>query len=157
MHDFLPQRLGRNFLHHLRIFAFDGELLHVWLVVYGRLHKAIVYFYRHVRARNLTFGHFRIDKGLAVGMLNANRQHQRAAPSVLRHLACRVAITFHKRHKTRRCKRRIVYGRTLGTYVREVVPHSTAAFHQLHLFFIDAQDGSIRVGIAFKSHHKAVA
>ena len=100
MHDFLPQRLGRNFLLHLWIIAFDGELLHVWLVVYGRLHKAIVDFYRHVRARNLTFGHFRIDKGLAVGMLNANRQHQRATPSVLRHLACRVAITFHKRHKT---------------------------------------------------------
>ena len=157
MYDFFPQRLGRNFFLHLRVVAFDGELLHIRLIVYGCLHKVVVYFHRHVRARNLTFGHFRVDKGLAVGMLNANRQHQRTTPSVLCHLARRIAVTFHKRHKPRRRKRGIINGRTLGTYVRKVVPHSTAAFHQLHLFFVDAHDSPIRVGIAFKPHNKAVA
>ena len=40
--------------------------------------------------------------------------------------------------------------------MREVVSHTTAALHQLHLFLIDADDGSVGVGIAVESHHEAV-
>ena len=117
VHDFIPQRLGRDFFFHLRIVAIDGELLHVWFVVYGCLHKVIVDFHRHVCTRHLAFGHLRVDESFAVGMLNANRQHQRTTSSVLRHFACGVAVTFHKGHKTRRRKCRVVHRRTFGAYV----------------------------------------
>ena len=40
--------------------------------------------------------------------------------------------------------------------MREVVSHTAAALHQLHLFLVDADDGSVGVGIAVESYHEAV-
>ena len=40
--------------------------------------------------------------------------------------------------------------------MRQVVPHSTAALHQLHLFFVDFDDASIRVGGTVETDHKTV-
>ena len=38
----------------------------------------------------------------------------------------------------------------------KVVPHTAATFHQLHLFLIYTQDGTIRVGITIQTDHEAV-
>ena len=38
----------------------------------------------------------------------------------------------------------------------QVVTHTATALHQLHLFLVDAHNGTIRVGIAVEPYHKAV-
>ena len=86
-------------LHH-GVFALYRKLLRVGFVVDGGLHELVINLHRHVCTRHLALGHLGIDESLAVGMLYAHREHERTAPSVLRHLACGVAETLHKRHKT---------------------------------------------------------
>ena len=41
--------------------------------------------------------------------------------------------------------------------MRQVVSHSSATFHQLHLLLVNLDDASIRVGFAIQSDDKAVA
>ena len=38
----------------------------------------------------------------------------------------------------------------------QVVPHTTAPFHQLHLLLVDAKDSTIGVGIAVQPDNEAV-
>ena len=89
-------------------------------------------------------------------MFDGNAQHQRAPTSVLRHFARGIGIPFHKRNQPRRRECGILNGRSLGTDVRQVVPHSATTLHQLHLFFIDTDDRPVRVGAATHPDHKTV-
>ena len=90
-------------------------------------------------------------------MLDAHREHERTATSVLCHLASRVAVALHERHKTSGCEGGVVDRRTLRTQMREVMTHTTTTLHQLHLLLVHAQNGAVGVGIAIKTYHKAVA
>ena len=155
--NLLPKSLCADGLLHHRVVAVDGELLHILLVLGGCLHELIVYLHRHIGTSHLAFGHLSVDESLAVGVLDAYREHQRAAPSVLCHLACGVAVALHEGHQSCRGECRVVHRRTLGAYLAEVVTYSSATFHQLHLLLIDAHHGTIRVGIAVKTDDKAVA
>ena len=100
VNDFLPQFLGADRLFHQRLFAVYGELLDIFLIVDGTLHEFIVYPHRHISARHLSFCHLRIDKVLAVGVFDADGEHESATPSVLCHLASGVAIPLHERNET---------------------------------------------------------
>ena len=88
VHYLLPYLAGRQLLLVHRLLAVYGELLYKRLVVDGRVHKLIGYFYRHVGTRYLALRHLGVDEGLAVGVLDAHREHEGTAPAVLRHLAC---------------------------------------------------------------------
>ena len=163
MHNLLPQFAGRDlFLHKnfcfsrlLRLSA-DRELLHVRFVVDGGAHELVVNLHAHVGTCHLALGHLCVDECLRVGMLDAHTQHQRSAATVLCHLARTITITLHKRHQSCRGECRVVHGRAFRTDMTQVMAHTTAALHQLHLLLVDAQDGTIRVGIAIKANHEAV-
>ena len=157
MYNLVPQGPGAYLLLVHGLVRVDGELLHVGLVVHSCLHEGIVDFHRYVGSRHLAFGHLGIDEGFRVGVLDAHRQHQCAAPAVLCHFACGVAVALHEGHQTCGGEGGVVDGRALGTDVGEVVAHASPAFHQLHLLLIDAHDGTVRVGVAFQADDKAVA
>ena len=156
VHYLLPQRLGRNLLAHHRILTIDGELLHIRLVLRSTAHELVVNLHAHVSARHLALSHLCIDKGFCVGVLDADRQHQGSTTSVLGHLARTITIPLHKGHQSRRRQRRVVHRLALGTYVTQVVAHAAAPFHQLHLFLVNAQHATIRVGIAVKANDETV-
>ena len=90
-------------------------------------------------------------------MLDAHGEHQRTTPAVLRHLPGGIAVTLHKGHKTGGSKCRIVHRTSFRPDVAQIVPHSTATLHQLHLLFVNAHDGTIGVGIAIEPYHETVA
>ena len=90
-------------------------------------------------------------------MLNANAEHQRTTTTILRNLACGIAIALHEWNQTCRSQRRIVHRRTFRTYVAKVMTYSTTTLHQLHLLFVNTHDSAIRVGIAIKTNNEAVA
>ena len=160
VHNLLPQFLCRDLLlyKHLCIaaLAIDGELLHVGPVFYGGTHELIVNLHAYVGTCHLALCHLGIDKRLRVGMLDAYAQHQRTTAAILRHLARTITITLHERHQACRGQCRVVHRRALRTNVAQVVAHTAAALHQLHLLLVDAHDGAIRVGIAVETYHKAV-
>ena len=89
-------------------------------------------------------------------MLDADRQHQRTAPTVLCYLASTVAITLHEGHQSRRCQRRIIHRLTFRADMAQVVTHTAATLHQLHLLLINAHHRTIRVGIAVQSYHETI-
>ena len=89
-------------------------------------------------------------------MLDRQRQHQRAAPSVLRHLARGVRIALHEGNDTRRREGRVQHRAARGADVREVVAHAAAALHELHLLLVDAEDASVGVGRMLVADHEAV-
>ena len=157
VHNLAPQLLSRNLLLHERVAAVDGELLCVWLVGYGSLHELVVNLHAHVGARHLSFCHLRVDERLAVRVLDAYREHERAASAVLRHLAGRVAVALHERHQTRRRESRVVHRRSLRANLREVVTHAAATLHQLHLLLVETHDGAVRIAVAVDANHEAVA
>ena len=89
-------------------------------------------------------------------MLDRQREHQRSAAAVLRHLARRVGIALHERNDTRGGEGRVQHGAARGTDVREVVPHAAAALHQLHLLLVHAENAAVRVGRVLMADHEAV-
>ena len=89
-------------------------------------------------------------------MLDGDGQHQCPPPSVLCHLAGGVGIAFHERHQPGRGQGRVLDRRAFGADVRQVMSHSATAFHQLHLFLVNADNGTIRVGGTVKPYHEAV-
>ena len=97
----LPKCLRLYFFDHLRVVAIDGVLLLVFLSCNSGFHKSIINFHTDICARDFTLLSFRIDKGLTIGVLDADGQHQCSASAVLRHFARRVAEAFHKRNNTR--------------------------------------------------------
>ena len=122
MNYLLPKFAGRDFLMKadLTFSLLRGIYrppLHILLVVDGSLHELIVDLHRDVGPRHLALGHLGIDEGLAVGMLDAHREHQRTTTPVLCHLARTITITLHERHQASRCQGRIMYGRTFRTDV----------------------------------------
>ncbi len=64
MHNLGPECRRVGFLGYLRMVGVNGELLPVRYMVYGRLHESVVNPYGYVRAGNLAFGHFGINKFL---------------------------------------------------------------------------------------------
>ena len=157
MHNLLPQRLGGNLLLYLRVCSVNGELLCVWLAVDGSLHECVVNLDAHIGSRHLSFRHLGVDERLAVRMLDAYGEHKGSAASVLRHLASGVAVALHERHKAGGGQSRIIYRRALRANLRKIMTHAAATLHQLHLLFVQAHDGSVRVGVALNAYHEAVA
>ncbi len=157
MHYLLPKSFGIYLLTALRGVTVYWKLLDIRPVLHCRPHKLIVKFHRHIGTCHLPFRHLRINKSLTVRMLDTHRKHQRTTASVLCHLACRVAVTLHKRNKTGRRQCRVVDRGTFRTYVAQVVSHTTATLHQLHLLLVYPHYGAIGIGIAVQTYHKAVA
>ena len=143
MHDLLPQILCADVLGHHGRRTVNGVLLRVGLPFDGSVHEFIVDLDGYVRSRHFAFGHFGIDESLGIGVLDADGQHQCAAPSVLCHLAGRVAVAFHERNEAGRSQGRIFHRRAFRTDVRQVMAYTAAPFHQLHLFFVDADDAAV--------------
>jgi len=52
---------------------------------------------------------------------------------------------------------RSVQNHTSYTQQYHVMPHTAATLHQLHLLLVNAQNGTIRVGITVESNHEAIA
>ena len=88
VYNLLPKLLGRDVLLHDRIVRIYRELLCIRFVFNSSLHEFVVNLYAHVGSSHLAFGHLGIDECLAVGMLDADRQHQCATTAVLCHLTC---------------------------------------------------------------------
>lgn len=107
------------------------------------MHEFIVDLDGYVRSRDFAFRHFGIDERFGVRVLDADGQHQCAPPSVLCHLARRVAVSFHERDEAGRSQGRIFHGRAFRADVRQVMAYAAAPFHQLHLFFVDADDAAV--------------
>ena len=89
-------------------------------------------------------------------MLDRKRQHQRAAPPILRHLAGRIRIAFHKGHDTGRGEGTVEHRTARRPNMRKVVSYAPAPLHQLHLLFVDADDTAVRVGRILVADHKTV-
>ena len=156
MYNLLPQSRSVDFLLHFRVCRVNRELLHIRTVLYGCPHKLIVYLHRHIGSGHLPLGHLGVNERFRVGMFDRHRHHQRPAASVLSHLAGRVGVTLHKRNQTRRSQRRVLYRRTFRTDVGKVVPYPAPAFHQLHLLFVDTDNGTIRIGFPIQPDNETI-
>ena len=156
MHDFSPKFLGLDSFLHPRLLAVHGEFLHIFLSLDGSLHELVVYPDGHIGAGHLSLSHLGVDERLAVGVLDADGEHERSPPSILRHLACGVAVPFHEWNKSRAGESGVIHRCSFRPDVGEVVPHSATPFHELHLLLVDAHDGSIGVGIPIETYHEAV-
>ena len=158
--NLLPQLLGRDvFLDEQTLLvglAVDGPLLGVRLVLRSGTHEFVVNLHADVGSCHLTLGHLGINKGLGVRVLDAHGEHQRSTTSILCHLARTITITLHERHQACRRQGGVVDGGALWTDVAQVVTHTAATLHQLHLLLIDAQHGTVAIGIAIQSDDKAV-
>ena len=122
----------------------------------GGAHEIVVNLDGDVGARHLARVDLGVDEALGVGMLDGEREHQRAAAAVLRHLARRVRIALHEGHDTRRGERRVEHRAARGTDVREVVAHAAAPLHELHLLLVDAEDAAVAVGRMLVADDEAV-
>ena len=111
---------------------------------------------RDVGARHLPLCHLGINESLGIGVLNGHAQHQRTAASVLRHLAGGIGITLHERHQSRRGQGRVLHGRTFRADVRQVMPHASAALHQLHLLLVHLEDGTVGIRLPVNAYHEAI-
>ena len=156
MNYLVPKFGGVHFLSVEGFVAVNRVLLDIGASFNGSLHEVVVHFDGDVGTCYLTFGHFGIDERLAVGVLDGNGEHQGAAPTILRHLACAVRVAFHEGHEAGGGEGRVLDGGTFGADVREIVSHATTAFHQLNLLLIDSNDGAIAVGVAVHADDKAV-
>ena len=143
--NLLPEFLRVDVLRVFRMVRADRELLVVFLAGQRRTHEFVVDLDRDVGARHLARVHLGVDEPLGVGVLDREREHQRAAAAVLRHLARRVRIPLHEGHDTRRGERRVEHRTARGTDVRKIVSHAAAPFHQLHLLLVHAENAAVRV------------
>ncbi len=144
--DLVPQRTGVDLLRVERVLRVDREGLHVLLVVEDGVHEGVVYLDGYVGARHLARLHLGVDEVLRIGVFDREREHQCAAPAVLRHLAGGVGVAFHEGHDAG-CREGAVEDGTSGRPdVREVVSDSAPALHELYLFLVDADDAAVGVG-----------
>ena len=121
-----------------------------------RAHELVVDLDRHVGAGHLARFDFCVDEVFRVGVLDRQRQHQRAAPAVLSHFARRVRIALHERHDARRGQRAVQHRTAGGADVREVMSYPPAPLHQLHLLLVDTDDSAVGVGRLAVTDHEAV-
>ena len=131
----------------------------ILFVIYTCLHgfhKFVFNFNRYVGPGNFALFQFCIDKAFRVGVFDGNRKHKRSAATVLGHFAGRVGIAFHKRNDSGRGKRRIFYRRTFWPDVRQIVPHTSAAFHKLNLLLVNFHNSTIRVRISVVTNNETV-
>ena len=154
--DLLPELPGVDVLLVFGVVRLDRELLVVFLPGEGRTHEIVVDLDRDVSARHLARVDLGVDEPLGVGVLDRQRQHQRAAPPVLRHLARRVRVTLHEGHDARRRECRVEHRAARGADVRKVVAHAAAAFHQLDLLLVHAEDAAVGVGGVLMADDEAV-
>ena len=87
VHDFVPQLLGIDFLLIDRVVAVDRVLLRVLGSINGGLHECVINAHTDIGSGDLPFYHLGVDKRLAVGVLDADGEHQGASTAVLCHLA----------------------------------------------------------------------
>ncbi|OAV74948.1 hypothetical protein Barb7_01486 [Bacteroidales bacterium Barb7] len=155
--DNLPPKSGSvNLLYLSRRIRINGILLCIGRTVDNRIHKLIINLDGHICPRHLSLRHLRINKRFRIGMLHGHTQHQSPAPPVLRHLARGIGITLHERNQPCGSKCRVLHRRPFGTDMGKVVPHTAAPLHQLHLLFVNADNGTVGIRPAVQSNHKAV-
>ena len=154
--NLVPQLAGINLLTHQRIGRVDRVLLHKRLAVAHTPHKLIRNLHAHIGTRNLALLQLGVDKLLGIGVLDADAQHQRTATAALCHLAGGVAVALHKGDDTCGGKGAVLHRAAGGTYMGQVVSHTAAAFHQLHLLLVHLHDPAIRVAGTAVAYHKAV-
>ncbi len=156
MRYLVPQGRGVYFGLGLGIVGVDGELLGIGASLGCGTHEVVVDLDRYVCARNLAGFHLGVNKFLGIGMLDGHCHHQCAAASVLGHLACGVGVALHERHETGGGQRRVLDRRALGADVRQVVAHTAATLHELHLLLVDQDDAAIGIGVTVQADHEAV-
>lgn len=89
-------------------------------------------------------------------MLDRQRKHQRTAATVLGHLARGVRVTLHEGDDTRRSECRVEHRAARRADVREVMPHTAASLHELHLLLVHAENAAVGVGRMLVSDDEAV-
>ena len=154
--DLVPELSGVYVLLVHRLVRHDRELLAVGLAGERRTHEFVVDLDRDVGARNLARVDLGVDETLGIGMFDREREHERAATPVLRHLARRIGVTLHEGDDARRGEGRVEHGAARGADVREVVADAAAAFHQLHLLLVHAEDAAVGIGRMLVPDHEAV-
>ncbi len=154
--DLGPQLLRVDLLLVERVLRRDGELLAVGSARERRTHELVVDLDRDVGARHLARVDLGVDEALGVGVLDREREHQRAATAVLRHLARGVGVALHEGDDARRREGRVEHGAVGRAQVREVVAHAAAPLHELHLLLVDAEDAAVGVGGVLVADDEAV-
>jgi len=154
--DLVPQRGRVDVPGDAGIVGDNRELLGIGTTLGRRLHERVIDLDRYVGSGHLALFHLGVDEVLGVRMLDGDAHHQRASTAVLRHLARGVGVALHEGYKSGRGQGGVLDGSALGTYVRQVVAHAPAAFHQLHLLLVDADDASVRVGMSVQADDEAV-
>ena len=154
--DLVPELPGVDILLVPGGIGIDRELLVVFLAGDGGTHELVVDLDRNVGARDLARVDLGVDETLGIGVLDRQREHQRTAAAVLRHLARRVGVTLHEGDDTRRRERRVEHGTARGAQVREIVSHAAAPFHDLHLLLVHADDAAVGVGGLLVADDEAV-
>ncbi len=155
--NLVPQRAGVYLLGIGGVGRVDGVLLDEGFALHGTAHELVGDLHRHVGARDLALLQFGIDKVLGVRVLDADGEHQGSTAPTLRHLARGVAIAHHERHDAGGGQGAVLHRTAARTDVAQVVAHTTAALHQLHLLLVNLHNAAIGVAIALVANHKAVA
>ena len=154
--NLIPKGAGVYLFDKLRIGRIDGVLLNEGLVFDGATHKFVGDFHRDVGTSDFAHCRLGVDKLFGVGVFDGDAEHKRAASSALRHLAGGVGETFHKRHYACGSEGAVFHRRAFGTDMREVVSHTAATFHQLHLLLVGFHNAAVGVAKAGIAYHKAV-
>ena len=89
-------------------------------------------------------------------MVDGDAEHEGAASSVLGDLTGGVGVAFHEGDDSGGGQRGVFDGGAFGADVGEVVPDTSAAFHELHLFLVDFHDAPVGVGGTFVADDKTV-
>ena len=131
-------------------------MLYIRFALYGSLHESIVQFDGNIGSGYFTFRHLGIDEFLGVGVFDAHCHHQRSPSAVLCHLACGIAVSFHKRHKSGGGQCGILYRTAGGTDMGKVMADASAALHELDLLFVDADNASVRIRMSGETYYKTV-
>ena len=99
---------------------------------------------------------FGVDEVLCVGMLYGDGQHQGSAASVLGHLTGGVGVALHEGHHAGGGEGAVEHRTAGGADVGEVMAHSSAALHQLHLLLVYLHDAAVGVGLMLVADDEAV-
>ena len=143
MYNFIPQLACIDLFPVFRFIGINRIFLFIFFVVDHRPHKFVIDLHGYIRSCYFSFSHLCIDKAFRIRMIDRHTQHQSPTPTVLSNFPGRVRIPLHKRNDTGRSQCRIFYRRTLRTDMRQIMSHSTPAFHQLHLFLIDFHNSTV--------------
>ena len=134
----------------------NRELLGVHPAFYGSLHEFVIQFHGNISSGHFAFRHLGINECFWVGMLDGYTQHQGAAAAILCYFTGRIGITFHERNQSGRSQCGVLYRWTFRSDVWQIMSDTSTPFHQLYLFFINTDNGTVWVCSSFQTDNETV-